>query len=136
MLEAVPARVVGGVPQPEVGPLVDDGDAPGEEVRDPQGRGAMGQGKEDGIDVAVELALERQLGRGEVRMDAPDGIAAPLATGQPDELDRGMGSQEPDELAADVAGRADDPDPDRGATARRRMRGRSGARSVGLAMDA
>ena len=120
--------IAGGIPQPEVRPLVDDRDASGQEVRDSQRGGAVGQGKEDRIGVAVELALEGQLGGGEVGMDGPDRVAPPLAPGQPDEFDGRVRSEEPDELAPDVAGRADDADADGGADgqAGRREGGRSG----------
>jgi hypothetical protein len=36
-----------------------------------------------------------------------------VATLEPDDLDGGMATEQPDQLGADVAGRADDPDPDR-----------------------
>ncbi len=113
MLEAVPARIVGGSAKPEVRPLVDDRDAPRQEVRDePSGR-PVGQGEEDGVNVDGELTLEEKVGRREVGVDAAHGITTPLATGEPDELDMWMRGKQPDQLPADVAGRPDDPDADR-----------------------
>ena len=59
VLEAVPARVVGRVAEPEVGPEVDDRGAVGHEVRDEAGGRAVGQGEEDGIDLRQRASTVR-----------------------------------------------------------------------------
>ena len=79
-----------------------------------RGRRPVRQREEDGVHVDRELTLEEQVGRREVGMDAAYGIATALAPGEPDELDMWMGCEQPDQLSADVAGRAHDPDADRG----------------------
>ncbi len=111
VLEAVPARVVGGVAQAEVGTLVDDRRAGGEQVRRQVRGRAVGQGQEDRID-RRQLAVDGQLGRAEVRVDAGDGVVVALATLEADEVDVRVPREEADELRADVAGRPDDADPD------------------------
>ena len=103
------------------------------------GRRPVREGEEDGIDAVDELALERQVGRAEVGMDAADRVAAPFAAGQPGELDGRMARQEADELAADVAGRTDDADADRPVEGARSPAGAglgAAVRSVGVAMGA
>jgi hypothetical protein len=69
------------------------------------------QGEERGID-RRQLGVHEQLGPGQVRVMGADGIVVAVATGETDEIDVRMAGQQADELRADVAGRADDPDPD------------------------
>ena len=111
VLEAVPARVVGRVAQPEVGPEVDDRGAVGDEVRDEAGRRAVREGEERGVDLGQRVP-DREVGRGEVRVVAADRIVVAVAAGEPDDVDVRMARQQPDQLGADVAGRADDADAD------------------------
>ena len=49
---------------------------------------------------------------GEVRVDAAERVAVAVAALEPDDRDVRVPRQEPDQLGADVAGRADDPDAD------------------------
>ena len=112
VVEAVPARIVGRVAEPEVGPQVDDGRAPGRDVRDDPGGRAVGQGEEDGVDVGRGGGVDRETGRRQVRVGRGDRLVVAAASRQADDLDVGMARQEPDQLRADVAGRADDPDAD------------------------
>ncbi len=111
VLESVPARVVGGVTKPEVGPEVDDRRAAGDQVRYELRGGPVGKGQERRVDVG-ELRAHRQVGGGEVRVVGADRIVLAVTAGQPDDLDVRMARQQPDELAAGVPGRADDADPD------------------------
>ena len=118
MLEAVPARVVGRIAQPEVRTLVDDRgparDAGRGEVR---GR-PMGKCQEHRIH-RRQLVMDGQPGRAQVRVDAGDRVVVALAALQPDELDVRVAGKQPDELRADVSGGPDDPDPDPPGTAGR-----------------
>ena len=87
MLEAVPARIVGRVPEPEVRPEVDDRRAGGQEVRHELGRGAMGEGQERGVDLG-QIGADGQLGRGEVRVVVTDRLVLAVAAGEPDDAGR------------------------------------------------
>ena len=113
VLEAVPARVVGGVAQPEVGAEVDDRGAGGDKVRRrapaavPWGRARKTASRRSG-----SVGVDRQVGRRQMRVDAADRIVVALATDEADELDVRVAREQADELAADIAGRADDPDAD------------------------
>ena len=60
-----------------------------------------------------------EFGRRQARVDAPDRVSVALATDQADDLDVGVTRQQPDQLAAGVAGRADHGDADRGAALER-----------------
>ena len=114
VLEAVPARVVGRISKPEVGPLVDDRGAAREEPRrEIRGR-PVGEGQEHGID-RWQLVMHGEAGQAEVRMDPGDRVMVALATLQADEVDVRMPGQDPDEFGTDIAGRPDDPasDPSR-----------------------
>ena len=111
VLEAVPARVVGGVAQPEVGPEVDDRGPAREEVRDERRGRAVGEGQEDGIHLAG--ARCRRSGRwwrgaGGCRRR----VAVAVAAARPTMRDVRVAGEQPDQLGADVAGRPDDADPD------------------------
>ena len=138
VLEAVPARIVGGVAQPEVRPEVDDRGAGGEQVRDEPGRRAVGEGQERRVDVG-QVGPHGQVGRGEVGVVVADRLVLAVAPGEPDDLHVRMPAQQPDQLAAAIAGRADDPDPDpprrrRSAGTPRAERGRiPDGRSVAIA---
>ena len=84
VLEAVPARVVGGVAEAEVGPEVDDRGAGLDDPGD-DGRGrAVGQGEEDGVDVR-ERGVDDQAGVGEVRVDAVERVAVAVAALEADD---------------------------------------------------
>ena len=71
----------------------------------------MGKGQERGIHVG-ELRPHREVGRGEVRVVVTDRLVQAIAASEPDDADVGMPAQQPDQLAAAVPGRADDPDTD------------------------
>ena len=45
-------------------------------------------------------------------MHAADGIVVALAADEPDQFDIRMAGEQPDQLATDIPGRPDDPDPD------------------------
>ena len=111
MLEAVPARVVGRIAQPEVGTLVDDRRAGGDEVGDELRRGAVREGEEDRIR-GRHVGMDVEVERGQVGMDAGDRIVVAAPPDEPDQLDVRMPREQPNELATDIAGRPDDPDPD------------------------
>ncbi len=81
-----------------------------EQIRDDAGRCAVWQRQERRVD-GGELGADEQLGPGEMRMVARDRIVVTVATGESDEVDVRVASQQPDQLCADVPGRADDPDP-------------------------
>ena len=86
MLEAVPARVVGRITEPEVGSEVDDRGPAGDEVRDDPGGRAVGQGQEHRIH-GREPGPHGQSGRGEVGVMAADRLVLSIATGQSHDLD-------------------------------------------------
>ena len=111
MLEAVPARVVGRVAQAEVGALVDDRRAGGDEVGDEVRRGAVREGEEDRIR-GRQLGMDVEVERRQVRVDAVDRVVVAATPDEPDQLDVRVPRQQPDQLTADIAGRPDDPDPD------------------------
>ncbi len=111
MLEAVPARIVGRVAQAEVGPEVDHGRARSQQVRHEFGGGAVREGQERGVHVR-QLGPHGQVRRGEVGMMVAERLVLAVAAGEPDDAHVGMTAQEPDQLAAAVPGRADDPDAD------------------------
>ena len=92
MLEAVPARVVGGVAQAEVGPEVDDRGAVGDQVGDDAGGRAVGEGEERGVDLG-ELRANRELRAGEVGMVAGDRVVVAVAPGEPDQIRRSDGGR-------------------------------------------
>ena len=111
MQEAIPARVVLGVAQPEVGPEIDDRGPGADEVADHPRRRPVGEGQEDRIDVG-ERAVDRVAGRGEMRVDATERVGVAIAALEPDERDVRVAHEEPDQLGADVPRRADDADAD------------------------
>ena len=111
MLEAVPAGIVGGVPEAEVGAEVDDRRAGGRELRDDLGGGTMGQREEDGVRVG-DGRVDVEARAVEVDVGPADRLVAAAATHQPHDLDVRMARQQADELGADVAGGTDDGDPD------------------------
>ena len=112
MLEAVPARVVRGVAQAEVGPEIDRGGAVGDDRRDELGRRTVGQGQEDGVGRG-QVRIDEMGRRREVRMDAADRLVISATAHETHDRHGGMAIEQPDELRADVAGRPDDRDPDR-----------------------
>ena len=81
------------------------------EVRHELGGRAVGEGQERRVDLG-QIGADGQLGRGEVRVVVTDRLVLAVAAGEPDDLDVRMPAQQPDQLAAAVAGRADDPDTD------------------------
>ena len=87
MIEVVPARVVGGVGQAEVGAEIDDRGTLRDEVRDERGGGAVGEGEEDCLGVGRRL-VDLEAGRGQVRVDRADGLVFPPAPDEADELAR------------------------------------------------
>ncbi len=111
VLEAVPARIVGGVTEPEIRPKVDHRRAGAQEVRHEPGRRAVGEGQEGRVDLG-QVGADGQLGRGEVRVMVADRLVLAISPGEPDDLDVGVAAQQPDQLAAAIPGRADDPDAD------------------------
>ncbi len=111
MLEAVPARVVGGVAEAEVGALVDDRRARVDQVGDELRRCPVRQREEDRIR-GRQLGMDVQVERREVGVDAVDRVPIATTPNEPDQLDIRMPRQQPDQLSADVAGSTDDPDPD------------------------
>ena len=78
MVEVVPGRIVRGVPQPEVGPQVDDGLAALEELVDPGRDRTVRQGEEHRLRVVRHEVVDVQVPRGEVRVDAGDRVALAL----------------------------------------------------------
>ncbi len=110
MLEAVPARIVGRGAEAEVGPEVDDGGAAAAISGTSPGGGPVGEGQEDRVDLG-QVGLDRQARSGQVRMAGADRLMA-VAALEPDDLDRRMAAEQADQLGADVARCADDPDPD------------------------
>ena len=112
VLEAVPARVVGRVAKPEVGPEVDDGGAAGRPGRARASRRRRGGGP--GTRRRRRGARSPRSGRSSARWAwwSPIGLVLAVAAGQPDDLHVRMARQQADELAAGVPGRADDADAD------------------------
>ncbi len=95
-----------------------------EELVDPRRGRAVGQREEHGLGVVGDGVEHAQaLGR-EVGMDAGQGIALPLAPDEAHDAGVGMTGEEAHELGPDVAGRADDRDPDRVAVERAQAVGR------------
>ena len=135
MLEAVPARVVGRVAQSEVGALVDDRRARGDEVGDELRRGAVREGEEDrvrGRQLGVDVEIERRRdGRGRRAI----GSWSRPRPDEPDQLDVRVPRQQPNQLAADVAGRPDDPDADHARRPRRAPRPARKSRSSSWTYD-
>ncbi len=101
----------------------------GDEVRDELRRGAVREGEEDRIR-GRKLRVDVEVERGQMRVDAGDRIAVAAAAHEPDQLDIRMSRQEPNQLATDISGRPDDPDPDhaRGRVASRHVPGDLGRR--------
>ena len=110
MVEVVPARVVGWVVEAEVGPEVDHRLAAVEELVDPARDGPVGQGEEHGLGIGRDRVVDEQVARGEVRVDATDRVALPLAAHEPDDADVRMEREQPDQLRPDVPRGADDRD--------------------------
>ena len=111
VLEAVPARVVGGVAQAEVRPEVDDGGAGLDDRGDQGGGGAVGEGEEDRVDLG-ERGVDDEAGLGQVRVDVVERVAVAIAALQPHDRHVRVAGQEADQLGADIARRADDADAD------------------------
>ena len=112
VLEAVPARVVGRVAQAEVGPEVDDRGARVDEVRARARRPRRGGGPGRRRPPPAASASTTRPVVGEVRVDAVDRVVVAVAAGRPTIVDVRVAGEEADQLGADVAGRADDADPD------------------------
>ncbi len=111
VLEAVPARVVGGVAEPEVGAEVDDRRAGGGEVGDDLGRRAVGEGEEDRVRVG-DRRVDVEARPVEVDVGAADRLMAPAPPDEPDDLDVRVSGQQAHELGPDVPGGAHDRNPD------------------------
>ncbi len=111
MLEAVPARVVGGVAQSEVRPEIDDGRASRGQLWDEFGCRAVRQGEEDRVD-RRQGRVHLEAGPREVRMRRADRFGVAGAALEPDDLDVRVAREEADELCPDVARGPDDADPD------------------------
>ncbi len=111
VLEVVPARVVGRVPEPEVGPQVDDRHAVPGELVDPAGRGAVGQRQEHGLRVVRNGVVDMEVAGREVGVDAAQGVALPLPPDKADDAHVRVQREEPDQLGADVPRRAHDRHP-------------------------
>ena len=139
VLEAVPGRVVGRVREPEVGAEIDDDQAALEQAGRDGRRLAVGEGQEDRVEPARvrQLAVDAMARLGEVGEGVADGQAVAVARRQADDPDAGMPLEEPDQLGADVAGRAEDRDTEQVVPARvsfdvgrARARGRHGCMSI------
>ncbi len=111
VLEAVPARVVGGVAEAEIGPEVDDRGAVRDDPGDDAGGRAVGEGEEDRVDVG-QRGIDDETRLGEVRVDAVERVAVAVAALEADDRHVRVAGQEADQLGADIAGRPDDADPD------------------------
>ena len=122
VIEAVPARVISGVAEPEIWPEVDHRRAASGDVGDDGCRGSVGQGQEDSIDRG-QCQLHREPRVGKMGMRRADRLAVAVATLEPHDLDIGLAAEEPNQLGPDVPRRADDPDPDAS------IRGRSAAQA-------
>ena len=127
MREAVPARVVGRVAEPEIRPQVDDRGAVRREVGHDLRGGAVGQRKEDRVRVG-DRRVHVEPGPVEVDMGPADRLAGAAAADQPFDLHVRVPREEPDELGADVARGAHDRDTDARAPGRRRTVGSAAAR--------
>ena len=115
VLEAVPARVVGGVAEPEVGAQVDDSGAGRGQLQGDLDPCAVGEGHEDRV--------ERRIGSvGSAALTVSPVVArcgwmpsigswSRSRPTRPDDLDVRVPRQQPDQLATDIARRPDDPDP-------------------------
>ena len=82
----------------------------GGDVGDDLGGRAVGQGEEQSVHVFGRRGINRVAGGREVRMDGANRLVAPATRGQRDDVDERVSIEDPDQLGADVAGRADDPD--------------------------
>ena len=113
MLEAVPGRIVGRVGQSEVGAEVDDQQSLLEEGRRNGRRLAVGEGQEDRIERARvgQLGVDPVAGLGEMGERIADRQAIAVAGREPDDPDAGVPLQDAHQLRADVAGGAQDGDP-------------------------
>ena len=129
----IPARVVRGVAQAEVGPEVDDGLAGVQELVDAGGRGPVGKGEEDGLGVLGDGVVDPEALGGEVGVDPGQRVALPLPPDEADDGGVGVAGEEPHELRADVPGRPDDRHLDRIAVERAQtVRGRGAGRGRGV----
>ena len=110
VLEAVPARVVVGVSETEVGSEIDDGGPGRDEIGNEVDRRAVREGKERGVNLG-QVGGDGEVGDRKVRVVTTDGVVVPVTPGQADDIDVRVTGQDPDQLGTDVPGRTDDPDP-------------------------
>ena len=113
----VPARVLVGIAQAEIGAEIDHAHAAFEERRDPQRRGAERQRSErdvglagdqggiEGVEAEVELAAHR-------RQHVRERLSGALLGGDDGQTRAGVPCEVTNELGAGVSGGADDGDPD------------------------
>ena len=137
VLEVVPARVVGGVAEPEVGAEVDHRLPASEELVDPARDRAVGEGEEHRLGAVGDRVEHLEVARREVRVDARDRVA-PAARGRPGPTISTLGwsASSRIELRAHVPGRAHDRDAHGIAAQRPLPDGCRGAAARGLVMTA
>ncbi len=135
VIEPVPAGIVGRVAEPEVGALVDDGDARVDEVGRHARRQAVWQCQEHGVRLRQgrvhDVPGPRQMG-----MHGPDRLLLPSSTLESHDAHIRMLVEQPDHLTARVSGGTDDADPDPGTSAKPgQVRGRSRRQGIGCPAD-
>jgi hypothetical protein len=112
VLEPIPEWVLGRVAQAEVGPEVDDRDPSVDELRHHGRRGAVREGEEDRIDVVLGKGVGDPVGGPrEVRMADVDRLILASPRLEAHDPHRRVPFEQPHQLAAAVAGGADDADP-------------------------
>ena len=109
---AVPARVLPGVVQAEVGAAIDHGRARLDEGAQGLGGGGVRQRREHHVDIGVQRRLDRQVQRPEVREDVGQALAGLRSTGDPGDLDARVLAQQSRQFCSHVAGDVDDAGPD------------------------
>ncbi len=112
MLEAIPARIVGRILEPEVRAEVDHRGPLADEGRSPLDGRPMGQGQEDGVGSRGGV-IEAQGRPGEMGVDGLDGFGAPPSPDETDQLHGWMPSKDADQLGSRVSSSADHRDPNR-----------------------
>ena len=119
MLEAIPAGIVGGSQEPEVGSLVDDRSPGREDVARLCRRQTVGQRQEHGVSL-WQHRVDGVAGSGQVGMHAAYRLLLATATLEPHDTHVRVLVEQPHHLAAGISGRADDADPDARTTTKRR----------------
>jgi len=109
VLEVIPAGIVGGVLEAEVGAQVEDRRAALNERRDAFDRRTVGQSQEDGVRLRDGL-VEGQACGGEMGVDGLNGLGDSPSPGETDQLHSWMPSQDADQLGSGVASCANDRD--------------------------